>query len=442
MTAGGIPNDEFTLGDVIVSTRIINFNVGAENADGTTEYVTRGGTHPRIGDITGQLPGEDQLEGWNDATSIRENRPEIDVGRANIVGPKPWPNKVRESLKWHFASDKSSRPPVFKTGHVASSNRLIKNPEVLIQWLGMNRSILAIEMEAAGVYEAAQTMDRQYPVMAIRGISDIVGLKRDAKWTAYACETAAAFTYHFILTAPIDPRMSTSSQAESAQDPALSYHQRLDGLERASRARCVALWQEAGVPRAMAETFANDTSIGQPPDSLAPGPEKPVVCLIGDLGLGKTITAERIFQQAIGQSRADADAPIPVHLRVADIKRPLEELVIAACAGLGDPLLKGAAVVIDTAVALGGAGLGDLLAQSRILTGTWPHTTVILASRPLPVIAQAEEAMHLAALTEQAAITLVGRIAGDEAKAEMPWPAPIRQAICRPLLAVLLVLQR
>ncbi len=62
-------------------------------------------------------------------------------------------------------------------------------------------------MEAAGIYEAAQQMNHQYPVMAIRGISDIVGLKRNKRWTEYACQTAAAFAYAFIMTAPLDPQV-------------------------------------------------------------------------------------------------------------------------------------------------------------------------------------------------------------------------------------------
>jgi nucleoside phosphorylase len=48
-------------------------------------------------------------------------------------------------------------------------------------------------MELGGVYVAGQRINRQYPVLAIRGISDIVGFKRDDEWTKYACKTAAAF---------------------------------------------------------------------------------------------------------------------------------------------------------------------------------------------------------------------------------------------------------
>ncbi len=205
--AGGVPDDEFTLGDVIVSTRILNFNVDALNADGTTTTMARGGSHPLVGQIAGLLPGEDRrLTGWNEPTSIGQNRPAVDLQRVYIDGNDDWRKKVWQSLDRHFGETRNRlRPPLFKTGSIASSNHLIKNPAYLIQWLVSHRQILAVEMETAGVYEAAQMLGRQYPVMAIRGISDIVGLRRDAIWTAYACQTAAAFVRAFILTSPLGP---------------------------------------------------------------------------------------------------------------------------------------------------------------------------------------------------------------------------------------------
>lgn len=174
--AGGIPQDDFTLGDVIVSTRVLNFNVDAMNADGTTTTAARGGSHPLVAQITGLLPGEDRrLASWNTLASIGQERPDVNL----------------------------QRPPLFKIGPIASSNHLVKNSAVLTQWLASHRQILAVEMETAGVYEAAQMLDSQYPVMAIRGISDIVGLPRDPIWTAYACQTAASFTRAFIMTGPL-----------------------------------------------------------------------------------------------------------------------------------------------------------------------------------------------------------------------------------------------
>ncbi len=83
--AGGIPHDEFTLGDVVISTRIVNPNVDAWLADGTTDYMTRGGlAHPVIEDIVSLLPGEPQLADW--ANSIPLKRPRLDPEQVDIKG--------------------------------------------------------------------------------------------------------------------------------------------------------------------------------------------------------------------------------------------------------------------------------------------------------------------------------------------------------------------
>ena len=49
------------------------------------------------------------------------------------------------------------------------------------------------------------------PMLAIRGISDIVGLKRSEAWTEFACAAAAAFTRAFLRTLPIPLTSSVAS---------------------------------------------------------------------------------------------------------------------------------------------------------------------------------------------------------------------------------------
>jgi nucleoside phosphorylase len=85
-------------------------------------------------------------------------------------------------------------------GPIASSDRLVKDPALLIPWLTTTRNLLAVEMESGGVYRAVR---ERCPMLAIRGISDIVGLKRADAWTKFACASAAAFTRAFLRTRPI-----------------------------------------------------------------------------------------------------------------------------------------------------------------------------------------------------------------------------------------------
>ncbi len=125
--AGGVPRDEFTLGDVVVSSRIVNPNVDAWHSDGTTDYTTRGGpSHPLVDDIISLLPGEPLLAGWIDC--IQLERPSLDPEQMNITGDDEWREKVRQSLNWHFGEEQNrSRPPIFTTGPILSSNHLMKD---------------------------------------------------------------------------------------------------------------------------------------------------------------------------------------------------------------------------------------------------------------------------------------------------------------------------
>ncbi len=214
--AGGVPSDDFTLGDVIISSRINNFNVSKRYEDGTEKFDVRGGIHPFISDITASLYlYQEQLADWNKSTAIKLKRPTVDLSQFDTDTFKKkvtasadkdiasWYKDLRSSITSHFGN---TRAPLFKTGTIASSNNLVRNVDLLIQWLQNARSILAVEMEAAGVYQASQKVAKQYPVMAIRGISDIIGLDRDNQWTKYACQTAAAFAYAFVRSGIVTPR--------------------------------------------------------------------------------------------------------------------------------------------------------------------------------------------------------------------------------------------
>lgn len=211
--AGAVPDTDLTLGDVVVSSRIHDFGVNAYKP-GEIQWDVRGGIHPYVSDIVSSLPMyETELEGWNNADTIHLPRPALDrtpyrefditkmttEDKQNIFDgapPESWQRTILDTLKWHFA-DPPQRPaePLCKSGSIGSSGSLVRDTAILIQWLQNARSIRAVEMEAGGVFQAAQQLRQQYPVMAIRGISDIIGLKRDNRWTPYACHTAAAFTY-------------------------------------------------------------------------------------------------------------------------------------------------------------------------------------------------------------------------------------------------------
>src|ERR1051326_8915812 len=111
--AGGVPHDEFTLGDVIVSSRIHNLNVGADHEDGTRSFDIRGGIHALISDITAHLAlYQEQMRGWNERDSIGQERPNV-ARRPPIKGDADWRKKVRKSLDLHFGIERNrDRAPI------------------------------------------------------------------------------------------------------------------------------------------------------------------------------------------------------------------------------------------------------------------------------------------------------------------------------------------
>jgi nucleoside phosphorylase len=210
---GGVPANEFSLGDVIVSTRIADFSVEAVLKDQSREYALAGGPlHRDAGKLAADIRAmvlDGELEGWNSLTAITVPHPPVLITDEMFYGDDDWRRDVRAKIERHFHGQ-PPRLPIVMTGSVASSDRLIKDTEILQVWLKITRQIQAVEMESAGVYRAVY--GRDVPFLAIRGISDIVGFKRHPDWTTYACHTAAAFLLAFLRTGVIPPRSSKPAE--------------------------------------------------------------------------------------------------------------------------------------------------------------------------------------------------------------------------------------
>jgi nucleoside phosphorylase/tetratricopeptide (TPR) repeat protein len=200
--AGARPSNDFGLGDVVVSTRIHDFSVEAVLKGGAREYnVTGGPLHPDASAAAANLPALMNAGGdWTSSDSILAERPPVVATDDRLEGRLAWRQQVKASL----AAQAGRSQPIFTACAVGASDRLVRDPELLKVWLKMARHVCAVEMESQGLYRA--THGRQIPFLAIRGISDVVGFSRDARWTQYACHSAAAFTHAFLRSAPIAPR--------------------------------------------------------------------------------------------------------------------------------------------------------------------------------------------------------------------------------------------
>jgi len=222
--------------------------------------------------------------------------------------------------------------------------------------------------------------------------------------------------------------------------PGLGRLARLEEVGRASRGRCTMRWQAAGVPRIEALELADDLSIGAPGSELQPHADNPLLLLMGEIGVGKSLLAERLLQGAIAKARDDANAPVPMYLEARQVVGRLREVASKEASGLGNPRIQGAMVILDGADEAGIGPAAELLGEARVLVAEWPRTAVVLTTRPLPTLIGAEEAVQVAKLSEAEAHALVGRLAGRAITAgeASTWPPSVHEAVRRPLFAVLL----
>lgn len=211
----------------------------------------------------------------------------------------------------------------------------------------------------------------------------------------------------------------------------------LDERGRLSRARCIARWRAAGLSRAEALVLADDVKVGEPSDEVRPTANTPLIVLRGPVGAGKSLTTERLLQQAIARALDDPDAPVPIWLHARDVGDNLVEVIHHNSDGIGTLERMGAFLVIDGAEEAGAGRASALLEAARIAVEAWPALRVVISSRPLPVFSRIEETVELPVFSEEVSLTLVSRVAGGEIST-YGWPASVRDAIRRPLWAVLL----
>lgn len=182
--AGGVPTVDFTLGDVIVSSFIHDLTLEDTGTGKPRFNATGGPLHVDAARIASRLPAIlDVKVPWS--VGIATARPPYD-GQPTTDNAF-WNKRLHDVFLHHVAGKRAT--PIVRAARIASSDRLIKDPELILIWQSVIKDIAAVEMESAGMYAVCH--QRGIPCLAIRGISDIVGWQRDERWTLYACDTAA-----------------------------------------------------------------------------------------------------------------------------------------------------------------------------------------------------------------------------------------------------------
>lgn len=221
--------------------------------------------------------------------------------------------------------------------------------------------------------------------------------------------------------------------------PGLTRLARLEQLVRASRARMILRWTATGLSESEALELADDPSVGALPVSLHPTAAEPLRIVVAEVGAGKSIAAERLLQTALANAREEAAGPIPVFLHARETLPNVEQSLIAASAGLGDPRVHGTFAAIDGLDEISQSDAAFVAESCRVIAQSHPSSRILLTSRPIPQ-AGGKGAVELPLLDEEDARRLVGRIAGTEITpgAASGWVPSLADAVRRPLFAILL----
>jgi nucleoside phosphorylase len=201
--AGALPSEEICLGDVILASRLADYSIFAAIDNEVRETDLRGGPmHRDVENILSLVATLDNALPWSSKEAVGMERPiesEAAIGDSTrYYGNEQWQAQVRRSLVAGFGSQSRRATPISTARVMASSPTLVKDAALAHEWRRASRSTSAVEMELAGVYEAVRSHRSSTRLIAIRGISDIVGYRRDPIWTQYACQTAASYAVTLI----------------------------------------------------------------------------------------------------------------------------------------------------------------------------------------------------------------------------------------------------
>src|SRR5580700_3308165 len=99
--AGGLPSDDITLGDVVLSTRVLDFSVEARKFQEDTTYNVGGGPIAKsiAAGVANLGARESELGEW---WAELPHKPSVSLAPSRLYGPPKWQREVRNKLQAHY----------------------------------------------------------------------------------------------------------------------------------------------------------------------------------------------------------------------------------------------------------------------------------------------------------------------------------------------------
>ncbi|KAH7142850.1 hypothetical protein B0J13DRAFT_526297 [Dactylonectria estremocensis] len=234
---GGAPNKvDVRLGDVVVGTRVMQYDLGKVMAGGDIQRTAI----PKIPDyslrtVVTQLRAKHELQTSRIPVILQEKM------RDHAQYSRPiTPDRLFQASSRHEASvlncrdcdqsqlkereTRNSQGPIIHYGAIASGNQVMKDATTRDN-VAQELDIICFEMEAAGLMDVL-------PCLPIRGICDYSDSHKAKEWQRYAAATAAAYAREFLdVLAADDEEAEEPGDADSPTEQAFSIDRRKQLLE-------------------------------------------------------------------------------------------------------------------------------------------------------------------------------------------------------------------
>jgi hypothetical protein len=188
-----------------------------------------------------------------------------------------------------------------------------------------------------------------------------------------------------------------------------------------TRSRIVQRFLTLGLAVTLAEEFADDPSIGPPPDDVGGAG---VRLIVGEAGSGKSTSADRLYMHQIALFESGNDRRVPVYLRGRDVAPGELTTRVGDGTQLGIVESDGVYVIIDGADEPGPSTTRGLLEDSVELCQAWPSSSVTIFSREYETADQGEsevpwETRWMSRLSDDQIAHLRSRLGATQ---DDPWP--------------------
>jgi nucleoside phosphorylase len=205
---GGVPSmADIRLGDIVVGTRVMQYDLGKIVEDGQLQRIGIPKIPPQsLGTLVSTLRSKHEL-GPSRVTSILRDMPEGLLTYDRPTSPDclfqaTYNHELSTSTfdgcdqaKLVLRSRRVSDDPIIHYGAIASGNQVMRDARTR-DHIGRQLDVICFEMEAAGLMDIL-------PCLTIRGICDYSDSHKNKEWQRYAAATAAAYARELLEVLPV-----------------------------------------------------------------------------------------------------------------------------------------------------------------------------------------------------------------------------------------------